>query len=141
MWEGNHFQVIRDKACGNGEGLWGEVTSPASLGPVPAPVLLICLSAPGHHCLLFSLQPSVAAKVPRSRLIACRHRFTARSFCAWPCYRFGDKANGFRASHASCFFLCIYLSWKGRQDSQLCLITRPLVQPCRVTSATDQSNA
>lgn len=100
----NHFQVSRDKGCGNREGLWGEVTSPADLGPVPAPLFLVCLSAPGHHCLLFPLQPSVAAKAclaPGSLLVDIDPQCVP--------FALGDKANGFRASHACCPFLT-YLS-------------------------------
>lgn len=142
MWESNHFQVSRDKGCGNGEGLWGEVTSPADLGPVPAPVLLVCLSAPGHHCLLFPRKPSVAAKAclaPGSLHVDIDPQ--RAPFVLGLVIDLVTKQMGLELLILPALFLRICLSWTGRQDSQFCPITGPLVQPCRVTSATDQSNA
>lgn len=86
-------------------GLVGRGDLPIRSGPCSrssAPHLSVCPRTP-----LSPLPPEALCccqGLPRSWLIACRHRFTVCFFCSWPCNRFGDKANRFRASHASCPF-------------------------------------
>lgn len=97
------LQVIRDKGCGHWEDLWGEMTLRQ---PISALFRLWCSSSVYRPRTLLSSLPAAFLRCqgcPHSWLIASRNRFTACSFCSWPCRRFGDKANGFRESWFSCF--------------------------------------
>lgn len=137
MWEGNHFQVIRDKGCGNREDFWGKVTSPDNL---PAPVLLICLSA--QDTIVFS-SPCSCLLLPRPSSLSLHVDIDSQHvpFALGLVIDLVTKQMGLELLMLPALFLRIYLTWKGRQDSQFCPITRPLVQPCRVTSARDKNNA